>query len=532
MSTPQTMICMCSNTGLNSRYEHTLYFNSPSAQSSYFNGKKVKTYTKYAYTRRSWSLKVEASMSDACKWDYMFFRNFTDGKVYYYFINNVEYENEGAVTLTFELDVMQTYLFDWKLHPCFIERQHTKTDGIGENTVEESIDTGELTIASSKDITELNDLGLLFMSTIYPPSAITGEEVNVYGSNINGIFSGVGIYAVDYTEVAIMDSFLRRLDKNGLTDSIIGMWCYPKALVKLKDTDWTENRSFVEVKNSTPLSKSYTRPDTFKGYTPKNNKLYTYPYNFLYVSNNSGAAATYRYERFINKSVASFELSGVYSPDGVVRMTPLGYDGVAEDELNYDKGLSLGGFPVCAWNSDTYKIWLAQSQASQAQTMGMGALSFVGGIAGMVVSGFTGNPGGVLASGGVAFSGYNQISGVLNARKDREVMPNEMRGAHSPSVNVVNKKQTFTVMNKQVTPEYARIIDDYFTMYGYAIRKVDKPDIAARPRFTYIKTIGCHVTGGFCVEDVNKIESIFNNGITFWKDTNPDTIFDYSIDNK
>ena len=34
------------------------------------------------------------------------------------------------------------------------------------------------------------------------------------------------------------------------------------------------------------------------GYTPKNNKLLTYPFNYLLVSNNSGTDVIYRFEDF------------------------------------------------------------------------------------------------------------------------------------------------------------------------------------------------------------------------------------------
>lgn len=531
MSTPQTQITLCSNTGLNNRYEHSIYFASPSAQLAYFTSKKVRVYTNYTYTRRAWTLKVGASMPDAYKWDYMFFKNFTDGKTYFYFVKGVEYVNDSTVELSFELDVIQTYLFDWKLRRCFIERQHSSSDEIGENLVDESIDTGELTSTSSEDLSYLNDLCILVMSTFYPSSGVFDKDnvVSIYGKKLNGVFSGVGIFAqsAESAHVELLASCLKGLDEQGLTDGILSIWMYPKTLVKLKDgLTWSDARAFMEVDNMSVVNKNSSRPVTFGDYTPKNKKLLCYPYNFLYITNNSGGSAVYRYERFSTPSVPSFEVSGTYSPEGVVRITPKNYDG---ESLNYDKGLTLGGFPTCAWNSDTYKIWLAQNQNQQNQAGVMGGLTIVGGVASAAVGVATGNAMMVTAGLGATVGGIQQVASLVNAQKDREIQPNEARGSHSAGVNIVNKKQTFTLIQKQVTPEYARIIDDFFTMYGYAVKRIGIPNINARSSFTYVKTVGCHIRGAIANEDATKIEGIFDKGITFWK--NGSTIGDYAVTN-
>ncbi|MBD8921869.1 hypothetical protein EGR52_00275, partial [bacterium] len=50
--------------------------------------------------------------------------------------------------------------------------------------------------------------------------------------------------------------------------------------------------------NELHLDKAISTNDTLNGYKPKNNKLYTYPYNFYHVDNGGSASLSLRYEFF------------------------------------------------------------------------------------------------------------------------------------------------------------------------------------------------------------------------------------------
>ena len=87
----------------------------------------------------------------------------------------------------------------------------------------------------------------------------------------------------------------------------------------------------------------------------------------------------------------------------------------------------------------------------------------------------------------------------------------------------------FCFMHKHIRPEYVSIIDDYFDMYGYQINRVKVPDITSRPHGNYIQTIGCTGIGSVPADSMRKIISIYDNGITFWKNGNE--VGDYTLDN-
>ena len=78
--------------------------------------------------------------------------------------------------------------------------------------------------------------------------------------------------------------------------------------------------------------------------------------------------------------------------------------------------------------------------------------------------------------------------------------------------------------------EYARIIDDYMTQFGYKVNSLKVPNITGRPNWNYVKTQGCNITGDIPQSDVEEIKALFNRGITIWH--NPNTFLDYSQNNQ
>lgn len=55
------------------------------------------------------------------------------------------------------------------------------------------------------------------------------------------------------------------------------------------------------------------KQSTLNGYTPKNNKLKCYPYNYLLLSNNVGQNTILHYEKF-SDSTCYFKVAGVLNP--------------------------------------------------------------------------------------------------------------------------------------------------------------------------------------------------------------------------
>lgn len=519
MSVPGTLIQIIGGVSLSNNYEHSLYFPSSTEQNNYFAGKVVKTFNQFTYLKPGNVIKVAGDVANARRWTYLRVLN-GDGLWWYHFITKVVYLNDSAVELHVELDVLQTYLHQWTMKQCFIERTHTATDNIGEHTLDEGLETGPLVVHEKKDHM-FDDMCVLILT------AMDGDGNSAWSRVYDGVFSGLGVYAVELSDYAQLGTWLDTQSRAGKIDAIVSMWMYPKELVRVEG-NWG-NATLHRVLGGTTIDLVDVQDSLagkIDGYTVKNNKMFTYPYTMLYVSNNMGGSAVYRRELFATPGDYSFKVMGALSPDAGVQLTPLSYGGTY---ANYDESLTVGAFPSCAWDSDTYKVWLAQNQNSQALTMtqakiqaGVGALATVASIP-------TGNLTGALGGLAGAYNALTNVQGLMAQKADMEIQPPQARGAHSGNINVANDLCGFSFYTKTIRAEYARAIDRYFSRYGYKVNQVGTPSLKNRSRYTYIKTQGCHIGGDVGTEDRLKIQAIFDKGVTFWADH--DTIGNYSADN-
>lgn len=519
-------LALCGGVPLDPRYEHSILWEDIPRQINYFNGKAKHWFTDFSYLRKEGTVKVPLYVEDLEDDDisYCFITNGESGRYRFYFITNKEYVSDGVTRLHLELDVLQTYQHDWTIPACFVEREHPSSDQPGSNLVDENLELGSMYVNSGELVEELKTLAIVVQSSVSMQNPM-GEDVKGY--HLAGIYSGHQLYARTCNELGatVLNAALSSLDTSGKTDGVQAIWVYPRALI---NADWANEADEVmlNVKGAGTFDKSYTQPATLNGYTPRNRKLLTYPYQYMYVHNNNGGAATYRYELF--EADPHFRFGGATSIDGVVRMAPVGYRGYLVDN---ESGLSLSGYPSCSWSQDYYKIWMAQNAAQQDLTMidggvkvAVGAVQTAAGV-GQAIAG--GGLGGVASGVGTMYSGGMQIAGLLAQRHDMQVQPPQSKGVHSGSVNIGLGMQNFTVCHMSISYQYAEIIDSYFDMYGYAVKRVKTPNYTARPLWNYIKTVGCVVQGDFDANDRRIVAAIFDKGVTWWRA--PETIYRYDL---
>ena len=521
MSVPSSIIYILSGVPMNNSYEHTLYFETKAEQEQYFRAKEYRTYERFTYLRPEHKIKLAGMIANAQKWNYLMYQN-DDGKWFYHFITRVEYVGESTVELSLELDVIQTYMFDWDLHPCFIERTHTKTDEFGEHTVPEGLETGPLVRFSSHEINLEDNVIMVAMST-----NLNGG--NAWGAMYGGVYSGLNIYAVLPSDLNSFNEWLTNASDEGYVEAIVSMWMYPKELVTVSD-DWdgadclhkvSAVNQNIEETASDPFSEDGV--DVVDGFIVHNKKSLCYPYTMIYVSNNMGGCAVYHRERFKGNTDYTFRVLGALSPDSGCQLIPKNYKGAL---FNYEEGLSIPAFPSCAWNSDTYKVWLAQNQNQHEtaiqQAKVQAVVSGVTAIGGIVASAATMNPlgmGGSFMGGmGGMLSAQNQIESLMAQRADMAIQPDQARGNHSGNINLTHARMGYSVNFMCITKEYIQKIDEYFTRFGYRVNEYAKPSLCNREVFTYIKTVGAYVTGDMPTEYQLKIQAIFDKGVTFWAD--------------
>lgn len=517
---PNSTIEFFSDINLSDKYTDSLYFASVSDKDNYFtNLTKVARVLTCSYTRENRGhVRVEIPMATLIGATYMRFKNTSfENKWFYAFVDKVDYVNNQTTEVKFSIDPLMTWMGTFTLNECYIERQHTLNDGIGNNICEEGLPVGEYVIEGQDRIT----LGSRKIAIIY----LSPSQTSVTGQMIGGTYSG---YNVAYADTpAQVDTILDNLLQQNLIDNVITIMMIPSEIANA-----TEGVGEKQVTVSKPYS-------SLNGYVPRNNKLFCYPYKFMRVDNSEGSESEYMYEYFNTLPDASssgnctFTVEYSFNGRAEASLAPEDYKGLSATPV-YNERLGMGNFPVCAWGTNSYLGYLAQKNAYLEQNEWKG---FAGGLTAGVGSGLAmGSHVGLPVVGAIAGGTMGAITGVakpvienLIENKVRPTSPSTPKGSAVVDNMWAHAEKCFRVNKMCITKNYAMMLDSYFDMFGYAVKQHGVPNMNARPNWTFVKTIGCNVGGSIPADDATTIESIFDNGIRFWKNHN--NIGNYSLNN-
>lgn len=568
---PNSDVVLCRGVPIESDYRHTLYFDSIAAQNNYFFSKAFKQFHNVSYQRERRNvitLEIPATQVYAC--NYLMFKNTSYGEKWFFaFVNSVEYVNDNVTDIYYELDVMQTWMFEYTLSQCMVEREHSVTDKIFENTKPENIGYGELMCGLSQNLLSshglLGEYACVITSKPYSsgdvPIKLYSQFCPVYG--YIGRAEDMNVIVQEFVSTGWQDAVLsvtvgNKLMAQGADETHFDM---PKQVPK-------EDFKFVcyGVTSGIHEGEELFKDQLPNGYKPRNKKLFSYPYNQLWISNNQGTVNEYRYEDFKLDKDGFFHMevaaSGISSPECV--LYPLDYRGVAK---YYDHALVLTGYPTVPWIGDTYKAYMAMNRnqiENAVFTQGANGLmntisAFLGGAmtvnnaadmlqaakadasnAGKTVSQTTKTGlrqqamGGIFSAIGTAGTSvvdYMTTVWQVEAKlKDVSNIPPNVGGlSGAGSVTSALSRFDYSAYYMCVKPEYAEIVDKFFDMFGYNTCTVKVPNTHSRPHWNYVKTIGCEIQGFLPQEAANIIKAVYDHGVTFWK--NGDEVGNYTLDN-
>lgn len=628
---PSSEIYLIKNCPLDIGREHTIKFATQSAQFSYFTDPSRALHFFEQYTRINPldnTIRVGLPYARVYECNYVAFNNASllqEQKWYYGFITKVNYINEGTTEIEYSLDYMQTYLFDFEVLPCLVEREHTATDNVGENIVPEGLDIGEYVLNKThkNGNTTLNPNGYIPChmgdSVIY--ILITSRDllqhytqgtpwtnISIYYP-VGNVFNGVGVYVIEDAET--LGNVLS--DMSTETDSIAAVFPFPAALIDWGCAHWGNSQAFPITKKiarlyddnggtsvrNRPLNENVTYTDGngniitphvainipkfsneyIDAYMPWNNKLYTAPFCWIEVDTKTGTTGLFRPEFF--GTAINFGFMSAPSAEPVIMVYPKDYRGIPD---NQEEGITKSNaYPYCAYQYDTFKIWLQQNRSSLA-------LSFMQGVAESAIGATQVAVGRTIESSGArefkrksdiwtqrkkangefgkeqwsrtrlkgsstdsdtttsfnkspwasefaAASGALRSAGVLASIGDHSMIPNSIKGqVNNGSINQANDINDFYIYIKTLRRDYAQKIDEYFSRFGYAVNKFEVPNLFAqngspRRRWNYVKTVDAKIASksavGFPLDVEENLEELFNNGITFWNIENGD-MYDYS----
>ena len=505
-----------------------LTFANATAQFNYFNSLPKLGYDNFTYQRKDGTLRIPALIDDIIQYNYVMYRNegFSN-KWFYAYIDKMEYLNDGVTAVSIVTDVWQTWCFDLTYKPTFIEREHVNDDTVGAHTIAEGLECGEYVINSSqtlkpnKSVKDHDNHTINWtLPIVFQVTGITNvliDAQNYYNAEINGIFSGLYYFGVTSLSDArgIVQAY--NADQNG--NKIEAIFLAPKEFFDGAYHVSGGGLSIYVPANTSSLSTlldttTITRPSKVNGYTPKNNKLFTYPFSYVYVSNNTGIDTEFRYEDFKN-ATPKFYMAGALGQGCTTKLCPVDYKSNNNTET-FEYGIVGAKYPVCAWATDYYTSWITQN----ALNVNLGMASSVVNLGANVMAGnVTGTVNSLLGG----------VGGVMSQIQAAKAHPDQANGNTNTSDILVGWQRYFTVDCMSVRAEIAESVDKFFSMFGYKVNTVKTPNITGRRNWNYVKTIGCYIEADIPQEDLQSIKNMFDNGVTFWH--NASTFADYNQNN-
>ena len=521
------------NTGLSITHENSLYFPSTSAKDNYFGGVRSIVIGKCTYQRSNQGFcRVQIPIANLYNVDYMRFKNINfENKWFYAFVLSVNYINNETTEVQYLLDPLITWMGDFSLEQCYIERQHVRNDNIGANICEEGLGVGNYCTELQTSIWTTAPSHSIARIAVANGDGITNA--------MGGIYSGSSV--IDCTSQERLNNAIKSLIDSNESDSIVSV-----TMVPISFAGWEPRRI---VNNTIP--KPYR---DIMGYVPRNKKLFCYPYKYCTIDNREGSTLDLMYEYMgsvpdaTSSGNMSFIILGQSYPSSCELVCfPDNYKGSTGSEYR----ITMNHFPVCSFSVDSYQAYLAQKNAYFKQDLALttanGAINTMastahGAINGAASGAIIGQIPGALFGGAIgAMQGAS--NGVVDATSDilstvtnnmiinsvRPESPSTQKGSETPDIWFSTNGKGFSLYEKCITKNYAMMLDSYFDMFGYAVKQHGTPNMNARPHWTYVKTIGCNVKGNLPASDSRDIEGIFDAGCRFWH--NLIEMGNYGLDN-
>lgn len=610
--TPNSTVLVLRGVNIDRDYNHTVRFLNRNTQYDVLSAKTKYTFTPLTYQRTNrGTIRVQRIADDLFDCNYLMFQNSAYGSKWFYaFLDKINYVNDNCSELEYTLDVMQTFLLDFSVEQCFVEREHSITDIVGENTVPEKFSTNEYMTQQIKRVASVvgdemdgciifnkyigslyyrnanghdpvcvlvdridklehisgydNDIGVpssLYIATGFSAYYVRQQDTNYFEQNIDQLNGDYRVPSLDWIFEIMSDGKLETMPAAGsytpvTAEDVVAAFVYPREFQR-KDAQqlaridglplgFTKFTYTVSANDMPSYFRGKVYNDVYQFSSVKNKKLLTSPYIKLHYFNNA-MSKDYSFENFVGTNDTT--ATGIKKPSFIIYGNKIGNAQFVIQPVEYNmigtnrtEMIEFTENPIAMYNGNA----LASYMETNKNSMAFGILSSVinGGIS-LAVSKMTENP--IPAVRGIT-SAATGILGKIAQVSDLKNAPAASKFATDIPLFEIGSKNLGGIFYAQtITAEAARIIDDYFNMYGYATNRVKEPNIFKyfvdnsgyylRPHWNYIKTSGAIVhprnwfglTSGLPAEAEKQISEILDKGITFWNDES--RIGNYSLDN-
>lgn len=539
--------------------KNQITFTDKQAQANYFLSLTHTELDEISYQRKDNFIRVGDHIDNILPFNYVMYKNenYTN-KWFYAFITGMEYVSDYCTNVYITTDVFQTWQFDLIFKQSFVEREMLSVaeDVPGANLLPEGLEIGEPKANGTAEFDELEMVPVIAYSgeTVPGLNGVGAFNIQQGGYIINGIPSSVAFILCNTTDAFNM--FMRAIQEETYSQYLISCFTVPRlAVANFMNSNYQipaysipgifvlDNKNYNN--NQTRTTKQLvSTPSNLDGYTPRNQKLRTYPYVYVGFNPPNGTSKIFRYEDF-SEGTPKFDIISEVNPNPTVIFIPKNYRGMTGDSLQ--DICSMSGYPTLSSKSDYFNSWLAQNgeiinlqmeqeqfnyEIGQVQNVTGG----VGSLAGNVASG---NIGGAISDViNTPLNMYSQsqnhdfyVKQQMAQIEKQKLLPDSINLSSSNATLLgfgLQDKNIFTRYN--IKAQFAERIDKFFDMYGYLTNKVKLPNTHNRPNWNYVKTIGVNIIANIPQTDLQTIKNIFDNGITLWHNTS--TFLDYSQNNR
>lgn len=499
-------------------YKHVrLFEDNPVAKTEQYNYmlRHVKhTFTDFSYIREQNVIRVPINAEQLYDCNYIMYQNRGFGNKWFYaFITGApKYVNNESSEISFEIDEFNTWFYDLGgISPCYVEREHVKDDTIGLHTVDEGLGTGNMIIQSVwnrywKDNAlspATEDKGFIATVQVKPSllGAFVGDDPVVYEEYQLAPLT----YKVD--PISNVAGLINEIRLDSITGYEFGKaYMIPKEFESGETT--LDNMQTHGIQRPTSFYYNQAVRSTHLPYTPKNNKLLTYPYTKLLVVTSSGNTQEYKWENS-GSGIINFRLIMNVMNKPSCSLLPTNYED--ENGKSRLKDLPITDFP---------EIDLGQYSSLNVKNIVNTLASGIGAVTGAVLSNAP-----VFNPTGAITEGANAITGLLTDK------PSSTIATNGDNLMLYARMLGYSFYVMGITGEYAEMIDNYLTRFGYRVNKIKVPELFSRKYWNFVKTKEIEIgAGGYIPADSMKtIQDMFNNGVTFW---HTDRVGDFSLNNE
>jgi hypothetical protein len=570
-----TNIRLLSGIPFQSDYKHTRWFDSSSEQTNWFLSRNVVHSMVESNFQRIEGynyIAVDQSIDDLWNVNYVMFQNSSyNNKWFYAFVTKVEYVQRNRTNVHFQIDVLQTWRFDYTFKPSFVIREHCPLwNGDGTpiiNTVDEGLNYGtEYDIVSAENYQPFTEV---FFLVIVSKKAMHGT--NAISPTLNGLPQPLSYYVHPFKLAGDMPNIMiggTGLNASSINDVLTGIMTQSLAVNEVVSLYVTEYFGYAPSYDGSLMTfdSIHFEPvaigdvntihvKTFPSYSPTgktlgnkyNNyrpvtesKLLMYPYTQLVLDDFKGNRVSLKNE-YIRANEITINVKGSLGTHNKVSYSIDDYSQEQYDTYSYITAMehavintNPNDIPIINDLLAAYLQGHRNSLQNQRNTitfnnfmdtakhMNAGASNALyGNIPGVINESLD-----MVKGGGNAVL---KLQGIMAKQQDIANMPPSVASMGSNSnFDYGNYIYGLYIIKKQIKPEYQKKLEDFFHAYGYKKNEVKTPNFHTRQHFNYVQTQSCVIMANINNDDLNTIKNVFDNGITLW---HTDDIGNYSLAN-